>query len=157
MHHGCFCSLTVTGYTQDSGITPTSGASPRIKVARLSDGEGEARRKAGLMECRESLLLLLLNGGQGAATEWRVSCREQPTEAEGSGEGAAMLETSRPRGVVFGVPGGHRSWKSKEWTALSSTSLVLRAHCVSRKQKKKSRKRGKSATSVWYERPNSKK
>lgn len=84
-----------------------SGASPRIKVARLSDGEGEARRKAGLMECSESLLLLLLNGGQAAVTGWRPYCRVQPAEGEGSEEGAAVLETSRPRGVVFGVPGGH--------------------------------------------------
>ena len=88
-----------------------SGASPRIKVVRLSDGEGEARRKAGLMECSESLLLLLLNGGQVAATGWRPCSREQPAEGEASGEedAAAMLESSRPRGVVFGVPGGHRT------------------------------------------------
>lgn len=85
-----------------------SGASPRIKVVRLSDGEGEARRKAGLMECSESLLLLLLNGGQGVGTGWQACCRGQPAEVEGSGEDAAVLGTSRPRGVVFGVPGGHR-------------------------------------------------
>lgn len=91
-------------------MKPMSGASPRIKVVRLSDGEGEARRKAGLMECRESLLLLLLlNGGQGAATGWRTRCPEQPAEGEGSVEGAAVLETSKSRGVVFGVPGGHRA------------------------------------------------
>lgn len=66
MHYDCFCSLQLLGCTQGSGIKPTSGASPRFKVARLSDGEGEARRKAGLMECSESLLLLRLNGGQGA-------------------------------------------------------------------------------------------
>lgn len=95
----------VTEATQGSGIKPMSGALPRIKVVRLSDGEGEARRKAGLMECSESLLLLLLNRGQGAATGWR----EQPAEeGEASVGGAAVLETSRPRGVVFGVPGGHR-------------------------------------------------
>lgn len=93
---------TVPGCTQGSGIKPISGASPRIKVVRLSDGEGEARRKAGLMECSESLLLLLRNGGQ---TGWR----EQPAEGEGSVEGATTLETSRPRGEVFGVPGGHRA------------------------------------------------
>lgn len=46
-----------------------SAASLRIKVGRLSDGDGEARRKAGLLECRESLLLPLLNGGQGATTD----------------------------------------------------------------------------------------
>lgn len=85
-----------------------SGASPRIKVVRLSDGEGEARRKAGLMECSESLFLLLLNGGQGVVTGWRDCCPEQPAEVEGSGEDAAVLGTSRLRGVVFGVPGGHR-------------------------------------------------
>lgn len=85
-----------------------SGASPRIKVVRLSDGEGEARRKAGLIECRESLLLLLPNGGQGATTDWRASCREQPAGGEGPAVGAALLETSRTRGVVFGVPGGQR-------------------------------------------------
>lgn len=84
-------------------------ASSKIHVVRLSGGEGEARRKAGLMECSESLLLLLLlNGGQGAATGWRACWPEQPAEGECSVEGAAMLETSRPRGVVFGVPGGHR-------------------------------------------------
>lgn len=113
---------------QGSGIKPRSGASPRMKVVRLSDGEGDARRKAGLMECSESLLLLLLlNGGQGATTSWwACSCREQPAESEGSVEGAAMLETSRLRGEVFGVPGGHRPGvESKEWTILSSTSLVL--------------------------------
>lgn len=82
------------------GIKPTSGASPRIKVARPSDGEGEAKRKAGLIECSESLLLLLLlYGGQEAATGRQAGL---------SGEGAAVLEPSRPRGVVFGVPGGHR-------------------------------------------------
>lgn len=43
-----------------------SGASPRISVLWLSDGDGEARRKAGLVECSESFLLLLLNKGQGA-------------------------------------------------------------------------------------------
>lgn len=86
-----------------------SGASPRIKVVRLSDGEGEARRKAGLMECSESLLLLLLlNGGHGAVKGWWACCPEQPAEGEVSVEVAAMLETSRSRGVVFGVPGGHR-------------------------------------------------
>lgn len=85
-----------------------SGASPRIKLARLSDGEGEARRKAGLMECSESLLLLLLNSGQGAVKGWRACCCEQPVEGDDSVEGAGMLETSRPAGVVFGVPGGHR-------------------------------------------------
>lgn len=102
-----------------------SGASPRIRVVRLSDGEGEARRKAGLIECSESLLLLLLNGGQGATTGRRASCREQPAGGEGSVVGAAMLETSRTRGVVFGAPGGHRPCKSEEWTILSSTSFVL--------------------------------
>lgn len=102
-----------------------SAVLPCIKVARLSGGEGEARRKAGLMECSESLLLLLLNGGQGVATAWGVCCPEQPAEGEGSVEGAAVLETSRPKGEVFGLPEGHRPFKSKEWTTLSSTSLVL--------------------------------
>lgn len=86
-----------------------SGASPRIRVVWLSDGDGEARRKAGLIECRESLLLLLLNGGQGAATDFLACCREQPAEGEGSVVGAAVLELSRTSGVVFGVPGGHRA------------------------------------------------
>lgn len=85
-----------------------SGASPRIKLARLSDGEGEARRKAGLMECSESLLPLRLNTGQEEATGWLSNCCEQPVEGEGSAEGAGVLEASGPRGVVFGVPGGHR-------------------------------------------------
>lgn len=102
-----------------------SAASPCIKVARLSGGEGEARRKAGLMECSESLLLLLLNGGQGVDMASEECCPEQPAEGEGSVEGAAVLETSRLRGVVFGVPERHRPFKSKEWTTLSSTSLVL--------------------------------
>lgn len=111
--------------TQGNGIKPISGASPWIKVARLSGGEGEARRKAGLMECSESLLLLLLNRGQGAATTWQACCCEQSEEGDGSVEGAAILDASRPRGVVFGVPGGHRPLKSREWTTISSTSLVL--------------------------------
>lgn len=85
-----------------------SGASPRIKPARLSDGEGEARRKAGLMECSESLLLLLLNAGQEAAMGWWSYCCEQTAEGEDSAEGASGLEASGPRGVVFGAPGGHR-------------------------------------------------
>ncbi len=101
--------LWLLGVTHGSGIKPMSGASPRIKVVRLSDGEGEARRKAGLMECSESLLLLLLNRGQAAATGLPACCREQPAEEEGEAVGgAAVLETSRTRGVVFGVPGGHR-------------------------------------------------
>lgn len=86
-----------------------SAASPRIKLARLSDGEGEARRKAGLMECSESLLLPLLNGGQGVAKGWWACCCEQPVEeGEGSADGAGVLESSGSRGVVFGVPGGQR-------------------------------------------------
>lgn len=126
---------TMIWYNQGSGIKPTSHTSPWIKVARLSDGEGEARRKAGLMEYSESLLLLLLNGGQGAAVCWRSCCREQPAVAEGSGQGAANLETSRLGGVVFVLPGGHKSPKSKEWATLSSMSLVLCVHYVNRKQK----------------------
>lgn len=101
-----------------------SGALPRIKEARLNEGDGEARRKAGLIECSESLLLLLLNRGQGA---------EQPAGDEGSVEGAAMLEASEPRGVVFGAPGGHMPFKSEEWIILSSTSLVPWVHCVERR------------------------
>jgi len=126
IHSDPFSSLLVSGSTQGRGIKPLSGASPRIKVVRLSDGEGEARRKAGLMECSESLLLLLLlNGGQGGATGWRGSCGKHPAEREGSEEAAAGPETSRSRGVVFGVAGGHSPWTSYEWTILSSTSLVL--------------------------------
>lgn len=40
----------VAEHVQGGGMKPTSGASPRIKVVRLSDGEGEARRKAGLLD-----------------------------------------------------------------------------------------------------------
>lgn len=96
VYYRSFCCLVV--YAHGSGIKPMSGASPRIKEARLNEGDGEAKRKAGLIECRESLLLLLLNGGQGAG---------QPAGDEGSVEGAAALEASKPRGVVFGAPGGH--------------------------------------------------
>lgn len=127
-------------------MKPRSGASPRIRVVRLRDGEGEARRKAVLMECRESIsfLLLLLKGGQGAGTSWRACCSEELAEGKVCGEGAAAVqETSGPRGLVFGVPGGHRPWKSKEWTTLSSTSLVLWVHCVRRKVKERSVKRRK--------------
>lgn len=97
--------------SQGSGTKLTSGASSRTKPARLSDGEGEARRKAGLVECSESLLLPLLKGasGQGAPTDRRVGCCAQPAEAGASGESTAELEPSRPIGVVFGVPGRHRS------------------------------------------------
>lgn len=63
--------------------------------------------------------------------------------AEGSREGAAILENSWPGGVVFGLPGGHRSRKSKERAALSSMSLVLCVHCVSRKQKGEVKQLGK--------------
>lgn len=42
-------------------MKPMSGASPRIRVARLIEGEGLARRKAGLMECSEALLLFCLS------------------------------------------------------------------------------------------------
>lgn len=103
--------VSVLGRPQGSGTKLTSGASSRTKPARLSDGEGEARRKAGLVECSESLWLPLLKGasGQGATTDGRVGCCAQPTEAEGSGESTAELETSKPIGVVFGVPGRHRS------------------------------------------------
>lgn len=108
VHYDAFRSLLVTGCTQCSGLKPMSVVSPRINVVWLSDGEGEARRKAGLLECSESLLwLLLLNGGQGAAIGRRACCPEQPAEGEDSVEGVAMPETSGPRGVVFGVPGGH--------------------------------------------------
>lgn len=85
-----------------------SGASPRMRVVRLSDGEGEARRKAGLMECSESLRLVRLSRGQGATTGGRESWREHPVEGEGSEVAAEVLEASETRGVVFGVPGGHR-------------------------------------------------
>lgn len=87
----------------------TSGASSRTKPARLSDGEGEARRKAGLVECSESLLLPLLKRGQEAAPEGKAGCGEQPAEAEGSADSAVEPGPSEPIGVVFGVPGGHRS------------------------------------------------
>lgn len=101
VYYDSFRSFMVFGCTHGSGIKPMSGASPRIKEARLNEGDGEARRKAGLIECSESLLLLLLNGGQGA---------EQPAGDVGSVEGAAVLEAleaSKSRGVVFGAPGGH--------------------------------------------------
>lgn len=124
----CTKPASVLGRPQGSGTKLTSGASSRTKPARLSDGEGEARRKAGLVECSESLVLPLLKRGQGAATDWREGCCPQPTEAEGSGENTAELEPSRPIGVVFGVPGRHSSWKSREWTTLSNTPLVLWAH-----------------------------
>lgn len=121
-------------------MKPMSGASPKISVGRLNEGEGEARRKAGLMECSESLLLLLPNSGQWAGTGWWSSCCEQPAEGE-----AAALETSTLRGVVFGVPEGHKPGESKEWTILSSTSLVLWVHCE-RKKTEKSRKGRKSGS-----------
>lgn len=72
-----------------------SGASPNISVVWLSVGEGEARRKAGLIECSESLLLLRLNGGHAVAAGWRACCCVQPTDGEGSEVGAARLETFR--------------------------------------------------------------
>lgn len=96
------------GCPQGNGIKPISGASPKISVTRLSDGEGEAKRKAGLMECSESLLSFLVNRGQVAAADWWACCCVQPAVGEGSAEGPVVLETSGPRGVVFGVPGGHR-------------------------------------------------
>lgn len=89
-------------YTHVSEIKPISGESARVKVPRLKEGEGEARWKAGLLECSESLLLLLLNRGQGTVMGWQVSCCEQQLE------GAAVLETSRPRGIVFGGLEGHK-------------------------------------------------
>ena len=79
-----------------------------ISVTRLSDGEGEAKRKAGLMECSESLLLLLVNGGQGPAMDRWACCRMQPAAGEDSVEDSVVLETSGTRGLVFGVPGGQR-------------------------------------------------
>lgn len=92
-----------------------SGPSPRINVVRLNDGEGEARRKAGLPERRESLfLLLLLNGGQGAATGRRACCRQQPAHGKRSAEDVAELDTSTPTRLLFGVPGGQRARESKE-------------------------------------------
>lgn len=60
------CSLKATVCTQCSGTKLISGPSPRIREVRLSDGEGNAKRKAGLIECSESLFLPMLNGGQGA-------------------------------------------------------------------------------------------
>lgn len=88
-------SLKATGCTQFSGLKPVSNVSPNIRVVRLSVGEGEARRKAGLIEWSESLLLLWPNGGQAVAAGWRAHCCVQPTEGEGFVIGAALLETSR--------------------------------------------------------------
>lgn len=65
----CAKPVSVLGRPQGSGTKLTSGASSRTKPARLSDGEGEARRKAGFVECIESLLLPLLKRGQGVATD----------------------------------------------------------------------------------------
>lgn len=67
MDYDWYVAVTATLCTQGCGTKPTSGESPKTKAAWLSDGEGEARRKAGLVECSKSLLLLLLNKGQGAA------------------------------------------------------------------------------------------
>lgn len=63
--------MSYTRFTRSQGSATklTSGASSRIKPARLNDGEGEARRKAGLVECSESLLLILLKWGQGVTTD----------------------------------------------------------------------------------------
>lgn len=112
-------------------MKPMSGASPRIRVAWLREGEGEARRNAGLMECSEALLLFLLSGWQGLGTDWWDWCPEQPA-AGGPVEGAGALGTSWPRGVVLVVPRGHRPWRLEERTTLSSRSLVLCVHCVKR-------------------------
>lgn len=101
------CALMVTERNHHCGTKLMSGPSPRTSTLRLSVGEGEASRKAGLIECSESLLLLLLKGGQGSTAAWWASCREQPEESEGTAV-AGALETSWTRGVVFGVPEGHR-------------------------------------------------
>lgn len=87
-----------------------SGGSLTIRMARPRAGDGEARRKAGLMECRDALLLLLLSGGQRQAnTRWS----EQP-EGGDPAEDMVALDVSGSRGLVLGVPGGQRPFKSEE-------------------------------------------
>lgn len=51
-------------------MKPMSEASPRMMVLWVKEGEGLARRKAGLLECSEGLLLLL-TGGQSMDGAWR--------------------------------------------------------------------------------------
>lgn len=113
------------GTKSTRGALSTCGAWPTDEAGRPSAGDGAAKRKAGLKECSESLLLLLL-------LLLLLPRGMQDPEVGASSEPV----TSWPRGEVFEGPVGHSSGKSREWTALSSTSLVLWEHWDSRRHRR---------------------
>lgn len=103
-------------------MNPSSGVSLRARLARVSEGEGDAKRKAGLIECKESFLLRP-HAVQGLSAGSGMARRGQTAGARG---GPTEPGTSKPRGVVFG--GRHIACKSEECSILSNTSLVLCVH-----------------------------
>lgn len=69
-------------------MKPMSGASPRMTVLWVKEREGLARRKAGLLECIEGLLLLF-TGGHSMDGAWRP---EHPVG------GCPLAESEQPVG-----------------------------------------------------------
>lgn len=79
-----------------------SCVSLRARLARVSEGEGDAKRKAGLIECKESFLprphmVQVWYTGSGTAR-----CGQTAGDRGGSRE----LCISKPTGDVFGGPTG---------------------------------------------------
>lgn len=88
----------IKAFLHGRGMNPSSLVSLRARLTRVSEGEGDARRKAGLIECNESFLLRpqLV---QGLSTDSGTARRGQTAGARGG--------TSEPRGDVFVGPTGH--------------------------------------------------
>jgi hypothetical protein len=137
-------------------MKPMSAASPRMMVLWGKEGEGQARWKAGLLECSEGLLLLL-TGGQPMDGAWRpehsvgggpLADPEQlkggaQAKEEGAGDLNSGIALNAWPGAVLGVPGGHRPWSSEERITLTRRSLVFGVHCVKKGGMQRSQEKGK--------------
>lgn len=84
----------IKAFLHGRGINPSSRVSLRARLTRVSDGEGDARRKAGLIECNESFLL-------------RPQLVQGLSTARGGQVAGVWGGTSEPRGDVFAGPTGH--------------------------------------------------
>lgn len=83
-------------------MNTSSCVSLRARLARVSEGEGDAKRKAGLIECKESFLLRP-HLVQELSTDSGIARRGQTAGARG---GPTEPGTSKPRGDVFVGPTG---------------------------------------------------